>query len=63
MSQTLNSAAVTPIARRPRLRVLINGTATPAVIAAQCDSNNWYASDKFSATFAVNGDPALPAAF
>ena len=63
MSQTLNSPTVTPAARQPRLRVLVNGQATTAAVSASVSSNNWYHSDTFSVTFATSADPAFPPSY
>ncbi len=63
MTQTLNALTIQPTARLPRLRVLVNGTASPAAVSFSVTNNNWYQSDTFEVTFADNADPALSASW
>ena len=50
------SGLLQPTLARPRLQVLANGTPVAGVRSAEIESNNHYASDRFSVVFALGAD-------
>lgn len=51
------SGFLQPVARRPRLQVLANGTPLSGVLEAEVVSNSHYAADRFSVAIALGPDP------
>ncbi len=51
------------IVRRPRLRVLVDGTVVPTAIDARVVSNNYFSADWYYINFAVAEDPHFTASY
>jgi phage protein D len=62
MSQTTSTAPMSSV-RRPRLRIVANGTALTGAISANVSSSSHYASDTFRAAVSMSADPAFNDAF
>src|SRR3978361_1290056 len=50
----INDPYSKPINRQPRLKILYNSVEIPGAISATVTNNNYFASDTFRASFALN---------
>lgn len=56
----LNNPIDSPTVRHPRMKILCNGQEITSAIGFECNTNNYFQADTFTARFSLNKDPNFP---